>query len=54
MNRCEISQGCHCQGKVREIRSFSRSGKSRGILYQVREIVNSTSNSVKVGEFTLG
>ena len=37
--------------KVREIRFYSRSGKSQGVLYQVREILNPCSKSVKFWEF---
>ena len=32
------SQGCHGQGKVLENEKFSRSGKSQGITFSVREI----------------
>ena len=42
------TQGCHGQGKVRgKNLFFSRSGKSQGILHQVREILNSSLKSVK-------
>ena len=38
---CEVKghmQGCHSQGKISENEIFSRSGKSRGILWMAREI----------------
>ena len=42
-------QGCHGQGKVRgKLFFFASSGKSQGILYKVREILNS---SLKSGNF---
>jgi len=37
--------------KAGKIRFYSRSGKSQGVLYQVREFLNSCSKSEKVREF---
>ena len=43
-------KACHGEGKVRGKQIFSRSEKSQGILYQVREILNSTSKSLNSHE----
>ena len=49
-----VTQGCHSQEKIRKKEIFfSVSGKSQGIVYQVREILNSTRKSVKSQEILL-